>query len=176
MTGKAITGTTLVLGGARSGKSSYAESLFEPARDDSYLYLATGQALDGEMAARIGLHRARRGAQWRTIEEPRAIAPIVTGPGEGVSAILVDCLTLWISNLMEAGLDVAAATEELCTGLIRARVPVVLVSNEVGMGLVPETPLGRAFRDAQGRVNQRVAAACNRVVFVAAGLPLILKG
>jgi adenosylcobinamide kinase/adenosylcobinamide-phosphate guanylyltransferase len=169
-------GTVLVLGGARSGKSAYAESLFPATPGARYLYLATGQARDGEMADRIRQHRERRGAHWLTAEEPMAIAPILNAPGQDVSAILVDCLTLWISNLMEAGLDVAAETEALCRALTQAPVPVVLVSNEVGLGLVPETPLGRAFRDAQGRVNQRVAAACDRVAFVAAGLPMILKG
>lgn len=169
-----LRGTILVFGGARSGKSVYAESLFAPL-PGPFLYLATGHASDDEMAERIDHHRARRGAQWRTIEEPCDIAPLVTAD-HAVQAILVDCVTLWLSNLMEAGRDIETETAYLCEHLAQAPVPVVLVSNEVGMGLVPETPLGRAFRDAQGRVNQRLAAVCDRVVFVAAGLPLVLKG
>lgn len=168
--------TTLVLGGARSGKSVFAESLCS----GGGLYLATGQALDDEMTARIGEHQSRRGAGWVTVEEPLELAaalarhfdPRHLDPSRPV---LVDCLTLWISNLMHHNRDVEAACAGLCEVLRCAAGPVVLVSNEVGMGLVPETALGRAFRDAQGRVNQRVAAVCQRVVFVAAGLPLFLK-
>ncbi|MBI5164833.1 MAG: bifunctional adenosylcobinamide kinase/adenosylcobinamide-phosphate guanylyltransferase [Magnetospirillum sp.] len=164
--------TTLVLGGARSGKSSYAEELLAggPA-----LYLATGQAFDAEMAARIATHRARRGPGWSLIEEPLELAAALDRILDPARPVLVDCLTLWIGNLMHAGRDVDAAAAALCAVLEAARGAVVLVSNEVGLGLVPETPLGRAFRDAQGRVNQRVAATCRRVVFVAAGLPLMLK-
>ena len=162
---------TLVLGGARSGKSAYAESLL-PAGG---LYLATAQARDDEMAERIRHHRDRRGPAWTTIEEPLALNAALVGAMGGGRPVLVDCLTLWIANLMEAGIDVDAACAELCATLAGTSISVTLVSNEVGLGLVPETPLGRAFRDHQGRVNQRVAAACRRVVFVAAGLPLILK-
>jgi adenosylcobinamide kinase/adenosylcobinamide-phosphate guanylyltransferase len=164
--------TTLVLGGARSGKSRYAERLLGSA---PALYLATGQALDDEMAERIRLHRDRRGPGWDTIEEPLALADTIERAARSGRALLVDCLTLWISNLMLAGRDVDAETARLCEVLSAPAGPVVLVSNEVGMGLVPETPLGRAFRDHQGRVNQRVADVCRRVVFVAAGLPLVLK-
>jgi adenosylcobinamide kinase / adenosylcobinamide-phosphate guanylyltransferase len=163
--------TTLVLGGARSGKSAYAESLL----GGGGLYLATGQALDDEMAARIAEHRQRRGPGWTTIEEPLDLADCLLRHARPDRPILVDCLTLWISNLMHHGRDVATACDGLCDVLCRAAGPVVLVSNEVGMGLVPDTALGRAFRDAQGRVNQHVAASCQRVVFVAAGLPLFLK-
>ncbi len=164
--------TTLVLGGARSGKSAWAEGLLAggPA-----LYLATGQPLDGEMAERIRLHRARRGALWTTVEEPLELAAALdrhAGPGRPV---LVDCLTLWLSNLLQAGRDPDDAAADLCEVLDAPPGPVVLVSNEVGLGLVPENALGRAFRDHQGRLNQRVAAICRRVVFVAAGLPLTLK-
>lgn len=164
--------TTLVLGGARSGKSAYAEGLLAggPA-----VYLATGQALDGEMAERIRLHRARRGPDWRTIEEPLDIAAAIERLAAPGLPVLVDCLTLWISNLMHAGSDVDHATAELCEVLAAPPGPVVLVSNEVGLGLVPDNAMARDFRDHQGRVNQRVAAACRRVAFVAAGLPLILK-
>jgi adenosylcobinamide kinase/adenosylcobinamide-phosphate guanylyltransferase len=164
--------TTLVLGGARSGKSTWAEGLLAggPA-----LYLATGQPLDGEMAERIRLHRTRRGAQWTTVEEPLELAATLDRHLSPDRPVLVDCLTLWISNLMHAGRDVDAACDQLCEVLAEPLGPVVLVSNEVGMGLVPDNALGRAFRDHQGRVNQRVAAVCRRVVFIAAGLPLFLK-
>ncbi|MGE5506249.1 MAG: bifunctional adenosylcobinamide kinase/adenosylcobinamide-phosphate guanylyltransferase [Actinomycetota bacterium] len=164
--------TTLVLGGARSGKSRYAERLLDGA---PALYLATGQAFDAEMAERIRLHRARRGPGWDTVEEPLALPEAIERGARPDRPVLVDCLTLWISNLMHAGRDVDAATDALCEVLSAPPGPVVLVSNEVGMGLVPETALGRAFRDHQGRVNQAVAETCRRVVFVAAGLPLILK-
>ena len=167
-----MTHTTLVLGGARSGKSAYAEALLAggPA-----LYLATGQAFDDEMAERIRLHAARRGPMWSTIEEPLDLAAVLDRHLAADRPVLVDCLTLWLSNLMHAGRDVGGETETLCEVLAAARGPVVLVSNEVGLGLVPDTRLGRDFRDHQGRVNQRVARACRRVVFVAAGLPLFLK-
>lgn len=163
---------TLVLGGARSGKSAYAESLIHggPA-----LYLATGQAFDDEMAARIQAHRDRRGPGWSTIEEPLDIAAILDREARLDRPILVDCLTLWISNLMHAGRDVARETDRLCEVLATQRSPIVLVSNEVGLGLVPENALAREFRDHQGLVNQHVARACHRVVFVAAGLPVFLK-
>lgn len=163
--------TILVLGGARSGKSVHAESLLPRGG----AYLATGQPGDDEMAERIRHHRDRRGPAWTTIEEPLELAAALSRALEAERPVLIDCLTLWISNLMEAGRDVEAAARELCAVLERAATPVVLVSNEVGLGLVPETPLGRRFRDLQGRVNQMVAAACRRVVFVAAGLPLTLK-
>lgn len=164
--------STLVLGGARSGKSAYAEALFgaEPA-----LYLATGQALDGEMAERIDHHRRRRGPGWSTLEEPLELAGTLDNVMRPDRPVLVDCLTMWLSNLMHAECDVDRAIDALCEVLAAPAGPVVLVSNEVGLGLVPETALGRQFRDWQGRVNQRVAAICRRVVFVAAGLPLILK-
>jgi len=162
----------LVLGGARSGKSVYAESLLTKA---PLLYIATGAADDAEMDERIKLHRDRRGPRWITVEEQLELAEAIYRHNGTFSGILVDCLTLWISNLMAAGKDVAQATEALCAALTITAIPLVLVSNEVGMGLVPETPLGRNFRDLQGHVNQRVAKTCAKVVFVAAGLPLVLK-
>jgi len=167
-----LASSTLVLGGARSGKSEYAEGLLAhgPA-----LYLATGQAFDDEMAARIRLHRDRRGPQWDIVEEPLELAAALDRVLDPVRPVLVDCLTLWISNLMHAGRDVDGETGALCEVLARPRGPVVLVSNEVGLGLVPDNRLARQFRDHQGRVNQRVAQTCRRVVFVAAGLPLFLK-
>ena len=165
--------TTLILGGARSGKSRYAEGLLEGA---PALYLATAQALDDEMAERIRHHAGRRGPGWTTLEEPLDLPAALEDHLDPARPVLVDCLTLWISNLMHAGRDVDAAAEDLAGVLAAARGSVVLVSNEVGMGLVPETALGRAFRDHQGRINQRVAQVCRRVVFIAAGLPLPLKG
>jgi adenosylcobinamide kinase / adenosylcobinamide-phosphate guanylyltransferase len=164
--------TTLVLGGARSGKSAYAEALLDGLPS---LYLATGQALDGEMAERIDHHRRRRGPLWSTLEEPVELPDSLDGVLRPDRPVLVDCLTLWISNLMQAERDVVRSLDRLCEVLANPAGPVVLVSNEIGMGLVPDNALARQFRDHQGRVNQRVAAMCRRVVFVAAGLPLILK-
>ncbi len=164
--------TTLVLGGARSGKSAYAEALLEGRPS---LYLATGQALDGEMAERIDHHRRRRGSAWSTLEEPVELPDALDNVLRPDRPVLVDCLTMWISNLMLAERDVERALGRLCEVLAQPAGPVVLVSNEIGMGLVPDNPMGRRFRDHQGRVNQRVAAICHRVVFVAAGLPLVLK-
>ena len=162
---------TLVLGGARSGKSAYAEGLVE-AMGPERLYLATGSAGDTEMASRIAAHQARRGEGWRTVEEQVAVCDVIRGAD---TPVLFDCLTLWLNNLMFFERDIDAEMCALITALAEAPQPVVMVSNEVGMGLVPETPLGRAFRDAQGTLNQRIAEASDRVVFVAAGLPLELK-
>ncbi|MBF0326306.1 MAG: bifunctional adenosylcobinamide kinase/adenosylcobinamide-phosphate guanylyltransferase [Alphaproteobacteria bacterium] len=164
--------STLVLGGARSGKSVYAEGLLAggPA-----LYVATGQAFDDEMAERIRAHRDRRGPDWTTIEEPLELAACLDRHLSPERPILVDCLTLWISNLMHAGLDVGRETDRLAELLRDPAGPVVLVSSEVGLGLVPDNKMAREFRDHQGRVNQKLASVCRRVVFVAAGLPLIMK-
>ena len=165
---------TLVLGGARSGKSRHAEGLIEGAADGG-TYCATAAAGDAEMAARIAAHRARRGRFWRTVEERLALAPVIAAEARRERPLLIDCLTLWLSNLMLAERPIEDESEALYAALRRAAGPVVLVANEVGMGLVPETPLGRRFRDAAGRLNQQVAALADRVVFVAAGLPLVLK-
>jgi len=164
---------TFILGGARSGKSARAQALAEAA-GAARVYIATAEALDEEMEARIARHKADRGAGWRTVETPLELVPALEDAAAPV--VLVDCLTLWLSNLMHHGRDVEAETHALCACLGQYRGEVILVSNEVGLGLVPETPLGRAFRDAQGRLNQQVAAACEVVEFVAAGLPLRLKG
>lgn len=163
---------TLVLGGARSGKSAYAEALIGAAGG---LYLATAEALDAEMAERIARHRRRRGPAWQTCEEPLDLAAVLRGRAGDARPVLVDCLTLWLANVLAAGRDVAAETEHLAAALGSAGGPVVLVSNEVGLGIVPETPLGRSFRDHAGRLNQAVAARADRVVLVVAGLPLSLK-
>ncbi|MBN8971610.1 MAG: bifunctional adenosylcobinamide kinase/adenosylcobinamide-phosphate guanylyltransferase [Rhizobiales bacterium] len=166
--------STLVLGGARSGKSRFAEQLACES-GLARVYLATATAGDDEMRARIAHHRAQRGDGWRTVEEPLALVDALTREaGEG-RVVLVDCLTLWLSNLMHAARDAEAETKALAEWLRDMRHPVLLVSNEVGLGLVPETPLGRDFRDAQGRLNQAIAAAVPNVAFVAAGLPLWLK-
>lgn len=166
--------TTLVLGGARSGKSAFAERLASEAAT-ARIYLATATAGDDEMRERIAHHRARRGDGWRTVEEPLALVDTLTRGSQADNAILVDCLTLWLSNLVHADKDVEAETRQLAAVLREARGNIVLVSNEVGLGLVPETPLGRGFRDAQGRLNQAVAAAVANVAFIAAGLPIWLK-
>lgn len=164
----------LVLGGARSGKSAFAEQLL---RDHSErTYLATAHACDEEMAARIAQHQEARGGAWRTVEEPLALVERLTQEAAQRRAVLVDCLTLWLSNLFMQGHDIAQESEQLAAFLREAPRQIVLVSNEIGLGLVPETKLGRDFRDAQGRLNQAVAAAVPSVIFVAAGLPLYLKG
>jgi adenosylcobinamide kinase/adenosylcobinamide-phosphate guanylyltransferase len=162
----------LVLGGARSGKSRFAESLLAD-RVGRRNYLATAEAGDEEMRERIRHHRERRGASWRTIEAPIDLATAIAEAGE--AAILIDCLTLWLSNLMAAGRDVDEATQGLCRALDRAKAPVVLVSNETGLGIVPDNALAREFRDHAGRLNQAIAAKADRVFFIAAGLPLTLK-
>ena len=164
---------TLVLGGARSGKSRYAERLVEAAAS-SAIYCATAEAGDDEMAARIAAHRARRGADWHLVEAARDLAGALAGAPPG-SAVLVDCLTLWLSNLMLAEADIDAAVENLERTFARVDAPIVLVSNEVGQGIVPDNALARRFRDAQGALNQRMAARADRVVLMVAGLPLVVK-
>jgi adenosylcobinamide kinase/adenosylcobinamide-phosphate guanylyltransferase len=138
-------------------------------------YCATAEAGDAEMAERIAAHRARRGPFWRTVEEPLALSSVIATETTHERPVLIDCLTLWLSNLLLADKPVDEEADMLCGALRLAAGPVVLVANEVGMGLVPQTPLGRQFRDAAGRLNQQVAALADRVVFVAAGLPLVLK-
>jgi adenosylcobinamide kinase/adenosylcobinamide-phosphate guanylyltransferase len=165
---------TLVLGGARSGKSSYAERI-TVAHPRGCVYLATAGIGDDEMAERVRLHRARREAHWRTVEAPLEIGAAIVAETEQGAAVLVDCLTLWLSNLMAADRDPARETEELVRALGQAGGPVIFVSNEVGLGIVPDNALARAFRDHAGRMNQRIAEIANDVVFVAAGLPLRLK-
>lgn len=174
MTAPDLPPVTLVLGGARSGKSSYAERLAEGC-DGACVYLATATAGDAEMAERIAHHRARRGGRWRTREEPLALANALAEAAEPGHVVLVDCLTLWLSNVMFADLDVENERGELIAALPRLRGPVIFVSNEVGLGIVPDNALARRFRDEAGRLNQAVAAAAQSVVLVAAGLPLVLK-
>jgi adenosyl cobinamide kinase/adenosyl cobinamide phosphate guanylyltransferase len=163
---------TLVLGGARSGKSRHAEQLVA-ANPPPWIYIATAEAFDDEMRDRIAEHQARREAGWRTVEAPLDLADALARHGS--LPVLVDCLTLWLTNLMLGGHDIPAATSGLLAALDGRPTPAVLVSNEVGLSLVPETPLGRAFRDEAGRLNQRVAAQAGRVLFMVAGLPLTVK-
>ncbi len=164
---------SLILGGARSGKSGFAERLVCRA-DAPKTYIATAQAFDDEMRARIAQHRQDRGDSWHTLEAPLDLVAALEQVTSGV--VLVDCLTLWLSNHMLAENDVDAAVSALLSTLSAMPVPVVCVSNEVGMGLVPDTPLGRRFRDAQGALNRKLAARADLAVFVAAGLPVVLKG
>jgi adenosylcobinamide kinase/adenosylcobinamide-phosphate guanylyltransferase len=164
----------LVLGGQRSGKSRHAEALVA-ASGLAPIYIATAAAGDGEMRERIAMHRARRNAAWRMVEEPIDLAGTLlreSGPGFHV---LVECLTVWLSNVMAAERDVAAEIDGLVAALARVTGPVVLVSNEVGLGIVPDNALARRYADHLGIVNQKAAAACDRVILMAAGLPLVLK-
>jgi adenosylcobinamide kinase/adenosylcobinamide-phosphate guanylyltransferase len=164
----------LVLGGQRSGKSRYAEELVI-ASGLSPVYLATAASGDGEMRERIALHRARRGEGWRTVEEPLELATaLARETGEGFH-VLVDCLTLWVTNQIGADRSLDDETSRLLEVLARVTGPVVLVTGEVGLGIIPANALSRRFADALGLVNQRVASVVDRVVLVAAGLPLILK-
>ncbi|MGQ9371976.1 bifunctional adenosylcobinamide kinase/adenosylcobinamide-phosphate guanylyltransferase [Azospirillum sp. ST 5-10] len=165
---------TLVLGGARSGKSRHAEGLVTAA-PPPWIYLATAEALDEEMRARIRLHRAQRAPGWTTVEEPLDLPGTLRRHGGEDACVLVDCLTLWVSNLMGAGRDVGAATADLLAALDAVDGRVVMVANEVGLGIVPDNPLARAFRDAAGRLNQAVAARAERVLFLVAGLPITVK-
>jgi adenosylcobinamide kinase/adenosylcobinamide-phosphate guanylyltransferase len=167
-------GLTFVIGGARSGKSRYAEGLVV-AHPAPWHYVATGEARDAEMAERIAHHAARRGAQWITHEAPLDLAGTLRRLSQERAPVLVDCLTLWLSNVMLADRDVEAESETLRETLASMTGFVVVVSNEVGLGIVPDNALARAFRDAQGRLNAAVAADAERVVLMAAGLPLVLK-
>lgn len=164
---------TLVLGGARSGKSRHAEALVA-ALPPPWIYVATAEALDDEMAARIAEHRARRDHRWQTVEAPREIARALGAAPLG-STVLIDCLTLWLSNVMLAGADPAHEFRELEAALDTARGSVVAVANEVGLGIVPDSALARRFRDAAGRLNQRMAARADRVLLLVAGIPLTVK-
>ncbi|MBL1404820.1 MAG: bifunctional adenosylcobinamide kinase/adenosylcobinamide-phosphate guanylyltransferase [Rhizobiales bacterium] len=167
-----------VLGGARSGKSKFAEELvlkmgLKP------IYLATGRAYDDEMEERIALHKERRnstsGVNWETIEEPLALSDALMQTDFEGRAILVDCLTLWVTNLMMAGADIEVECEQLANTLLKMKAPVVLVSNEVGLSIIPENKMAREFRDYAGSVNQQIAKIANQAYFIAAGLPLKLK-
>ena len=140
-----------------------------------WVYIATAQAHDEEMSARIAEHRQRRDGKWRTLEAPLDLPGAIAAHGNDGQAVLIDCLTLWLSNVMLAGQNLMAEQQRLITALSNTDGPVVVVSNEVGFGIVPDNALAREFRDAQGRLNMQVAAIADRAVLIAAGLPLILK-
>ncbi|WP_273784550.1 bifunctional adenosylcobinamide kinase/adenosylcobinamide-phosphate guanylyltransferase [Brucella intermedia] len=167
--------SVLVLGGARSGKSSYAEKMAQSSGLQP-LYLATGRAFDDEMENRIASHRNRRGSDWQTVEEPLDLVGALTLHVAVDRFVLVDCLTLWLTNLMMAERDVAAETAGLVAMLPNLAGPVVFVSNEVGFGIVPENRMAREFRDHAGFLHQAVAAVTDEVYLIAAGLPLKMKG
>ena len=165
---------TLVLGGARSGKSRYAEGLIA-AQPPPWLYIATAQGCDAEMRERIARHRARRAGAWQTLEAPHDLASaLATAPAS--APLLVDCLTLWLSNRMLADAKIEDEIGALETALACRAGPVVLVSNEVGCGIVPDNALARRFADLQGELNQRLAARADCVVLLVAGTPLVVKG
>ena len=171
-----MTRHVLVLGGARSGKTAFAERL--AMRGGSRpAYLATAQALDGEMRDRVASHQASRGQQFATIEEPLALARALRKAAAHHDVILVDCLTLWITNLLMANADVAQHVSELGAALVEIETAkIVLVSNEVGLGIVPDNAMARTFRDLAGSAHQRLAEICDDVYFIVAGLPMVLKG
>ncbi|MEN5298687.1 bifunctional adenosylcobinamide kinase/adenosylcobinamide-phosphate guanylyltransferase [Brucella sp. TWI559] len=166
---------TFVLGGARSGKSSYAEKLVEGSGLQP-VYLATGRAFDKEMESRISIHRDRRGREWQTVEEPLDLVGALEKCVRHDRFVLVDCLTLWVTNLMMAEQNIASETETLIAALPELSGPVVFVSNEVGLGIVPENRMARAFRDSAGFLHQAVASVADEVYFMAAGLSLKMKG
>lgn len=166
---------TLVIGGARSGKSVFAEGLAE-ASGLGKVYVATGQAFDREMSERIDIHKQRRARGWENVEDPFDLSGVlekVAGPGK---TVLVDCLTLWITNLMLEEKDVMAESEAVLAILPSLEGQIIFVSSEVGLGIVPDNYLARAFRDHAGRLHQQIAAIADEVYFVAAGLPLKMKG
>jgi adenosylcobinamide kinase/adenosylcobinamide-phosphate guanylyltransferase len=163
---------TLILGGARSGKSRHGEALVQ-GLPPPWVYVATAQAYDDEMRARIAEHRARRGAGWRTVDAPVGLAAALDAARD--APVLVDCLTLWLTNLMLGGHDLTEAAAGLMAALGRRAGPTVLVANEVGLGIVPENALARRFRDEAGRLHQRIAGAADRVVFMVAGIAMRVK-
>jgi len=164
---------TLVLGGARSGKSRYAEWLIAT-YPPPWIYIATAEARDDEMAERIAAHKARRDDGWQTVEAPHDVVAALEAAPAG-AAVLVDCLTLWLSNLMEGAFDIDSQTARLQEVLAARSGPTVLVSNEVGLGIVPDNALARRFRDLQGTLNQNLAAQAPRVIMMVAGLPVAVK-
>lgn len=171
-----MTRHVLVLGGARSGKTAFAEQLALRAGSKP-AYLATAEALDGEMRDRVASHKAGRGQKFATIEEPVALADALLTASASHDVVLVDCLTLWITNLLVANEDVAKHVSELGAVLVQLKTAkIVLVSNEVGLGIVPDNAMARTFRDLAGAAHQRLAEICDDVYFVVAGLPMTLKG
>lgn len=166
---------TFVLGGARSGKSRYAEQLACASGLQRH-YLATSQMFDDEMRERVALHRQQRGPEWITHEEPLSLVEKLASVQSKQRVVLVDCLTLWLTNLMMAELDIPAEMRRLVDHLTAAEGHLIFVSNEVGLGIVPENRMARQFRDHAGRLHQMLAEQANEVFFIAAGLPLKMKG
>lgn len=169
-----MTNSLLVLGGARSGKSRYAQQRAE-ALAGRHLFIATAEGWDEEMRERIAKHRDDRSAIWDTLETPLELAPAIEAQRGTNAVVLVDCLTLWATNLLLGECDIDAATEGLCAAIARFDGQIILVANEVGLGIVPDNTLARRFRDVAGEINQAVAGTVDEVVFVAAGLSLKLK-
>lgn len=165
---------TFILGGARSGKSRYAQALAE-ANGGELVYIATAEPIDAEMTERIARHRGDRGPRWRTVEVPVDLATAVEREAANNRVLLIDCLTLWLGNLMHFERDIDSATEALRHTVEGAPGDLVLVANEVGLGLVPGTPLGRNFRDQAGRLNQCMAVVADEVVLLVAGIPMVIK-
>lgn len=165
--------TIFVLGGARSGKSRHAMAVAEEMSADPVL-IATAVAVDEEMEQRIAHHRRERGPCWTTVEEPLDLAGAIAKQASG-ETVVVDCLTMWLSNLMHEGRECAGNVDKLLEAIRETPADLVLVSNEVGLGIVPDTPLGRRFRDEQGRLNQSIAKTADQVILLTAGLPLLLK-
>lgn len=163
-----------VIGGARSGKTAYALKVAHERPARRRVMIATAEALDAEMADRIARHRAERGRGWNTLEAPRRLAEAVRNLGDGDVAV-IDCLTLWLSNLMLDDVDLGSAVAELVSALAASRADLIVIANEVGQGIVPDNALARRFRDEAGWANQALAAAADKVVLVTAGLPLLLK-
>ncbi len=169
---------TLVLGGARSGKTRHGLMLAERHRNAGRqtIYVATAEAHDDEMQARIDHHKQERDSAWKTVDAPLDLAAAIARNSTPDTCLLVDCLTLWATNILLADKDAESETSTLVDALKTVKGPVILVSNEVGLGIVPENALARRFRDMAGRLNQDIAAVADRVIFIAAGLPLVLKG
>ncbi len=165
---------TLLLGGVRSGKSHYAQQIGE--RAGRVVFVATAQAADDEMRLKVERHRSSRPQHWKTVEEPLALAEVITQHGPTCDLMIIDCLTFFAANLLDAKTDEQASVDGLCNALRAPACSVVLVSNEVGSGVVPEYPSGRRFRDLLGEMNQSVARVASNVLLLVAGLPLILKG
>lgn len=168
---------TLVTGGARSGKSAHALMMAERL-PGAKIFIATAEARDAEMRLRIDKHKAERGPGWTTVEEPLNVAEAVAAHGAAGNIVMIDCLTLWASNLLEQADDAAFArrADGLAAAVERAAATVIVVTNEVGLGIVPGDPLSRAYRDRLGLVNARLAAVCGRVILMVAGVPLMIKG
>ena len=165
---------TLVLGGARSGKSRHAEGLARRHKG-RLIYIATAEITDDEMRQRIERHREDRGAKWATVEAPLDLVSALHKADHASAFILVECITVWINNLIYHGRDAGSEVKYLCAALSGLRGQIVIVANEVGLGIVPDNALARAFRDEAGRANQALAEAADEVLFIAAGLPMTLK-